>query len=73
MKVSELIAKLNHYPQDADIMVEYPSGDYWNTQLARPIDEIGEVRVERSEYHRTFKIIENYDQESEDSKTVYVI
>ena len=78
MKVGELRVYLERLPQDAEIMVGYDSGDYWKSKLAREIDGADEVMVNKSDYHRTYKVMKGYgcgghEESEEEGQLVYVI
>ena len=47
MKVSELIAELECFDEDAEVHFSYVAGDYWRTQLAPKIRSV-------SKYHSFF-------------------
>ena len=45
MTVAELIALLRELPQDAPVMMAFPSGDYWGTVATMPIGAVGQGAV----------------------------
>jgi hypothetical protein len=71
MKVSELIGLLQQQNPDADVHYAYGSGDFWRTTLCPTVDKVDEGFVTPTDYHRTFKLIE--DQDEDDVRTVVVI
>ena len=72
MKVSELIAELQCYDEDAEVHITHGSGDYWWTRLAPKIRQVFNGYVTHTNYHQTFKLID--DREGEDDiRTVVVI
>lgn len=72
MKVRELIAALAAFDPEADVHVEYPSGDYWRTQLAPPARAPREADVRHSEYHGKMALADD-ERDDDDAKTVVVI
>lgn len=73
MLVSELIAKLQKMPQDAEVMFQYNYGDYWRTNVAATVEEVEELPVAWSEYHRMHKVIDEYDREEEEGQKMIVV
>lgn len=69
MTVSELIEILENEDKDKEIYFTYPAGDYWHTTIAKPIKSIEEGYVEKSDYHRAFKTVE----EPEDEQAVVLL
>ena len=66
MKVSELIAELECYPEHLEVHFAHGAGDYWRTVLAPKATRTFEGTVLQSEYHRTFKLVEDEDEVYED-------
>lgn len=76
MTVSELIATLQQFDGDMEVKTSVQSGDYWGTVLANDIHNVDIANVTNSDYHRTYKVIEdekidNYD-ESEIQQVVLI-
>ena len=72
MKVAELIEKLQHLDQEADVHFSYNYGDHWRTEVAPRISQVSEGMVEFSDYHRMDKLVtieEDYDVHDEDTDT----
>ena len=45
MNVAELIAMLQELPQDAPVMMAFPTGDYWGTVSAMPVRAAAQCAV----------------------------
>jgi len=71
MTVQQLIEQLKNCNQDAVVAFQYPSGDYWHTQLAGVVRSIGVQTVQWSDYHDELKLQE--DEEDENSREVVLI
>jgi hypothetical protein len=71
MTVSELISLLQQENPDADVHYAHGSGDHWRTTLCPTVDKVDEGFITFTDYHRTFKLIE--DQDEDDVRTVVVI
>jgi hypothetical protein len=61
MNVADLIEELKLMPQDAEVHFSYNYGDHWRTTVAPRVDEIFEGVVERSDYHRMDKLVDEDD------------
>lgn len=59
MKVKDLKAQLNFFDDEAEIMVGYPSGDYWGREIANEPQEPQLEEVTYSDYHRAYKVVDN--------------
>lgn len=69
MKVSELIAELQCYDEDAEVHFSYTSGDYWRTQLAPKVRTVMNGTVQYTTYHQGDKIVESDEiEDSEDEE-----
>ena len=71
MNVAQLIEELQCMPQDAEVHFTYNYGDHWRTTVAPRVDEVSEGVVERSDYHRMDKLVDDedcYDEETGDYK-----
>ena len=76
MKVRELIERLQQENPDDEVHHSYSSGDYWGTVLSSEVDSVQVGQVRYSEYHRTYKVVEDdrYDEEdTEDIKGVVIL
>lgn len=73
MKVSELIADLECYPADAEVHFAYGAGDYWRTTLAPKVTRVFEGEVVHTDYHNTFKLVEDRPDYEDECITVVVI
>lgn len=71
MTVGELKAILNEYPNDLPVMMEYPSGDYWKTQIAKELNDAEELEVEYSEYHQKFKLGNQEEEDQDQDEPLY--
>lgn len=68
MTVAELIAELQHMPQQAQIQVSYIASDYWKTRICKDIGDVEkDVVVEYSDYHSCDKVSEDEFQEMNES------
>ena len=71
MQVAQLIELLQEFPQDAEVHFSYNYGDHWRTTVAPRVDEAFEGLVERSDYHRMDKLVDEddwYDEETGEFK-----
>jgi hypothetical protein len=59
MTVEDMIAQLQALDPKAKVVFHYTSADHWGTQIADPVREISEAKVEWSSYHNTFKVAKN--------------
>jgi len=76
MTVKQLIAKLEGYADEDEVLFAAPYGDRADTQVARSIDTVQYDVVEQSSYHRAWVVQgdEPRDLEDEDdSKEVVVL
>jgi hypothetical protein len=74
MKVSELIAELECYNADSEVHFVYGAGDYWSTMLAPKTTCTFQGTIIESEYHRTFKLVDEEDvYEEEGDKPLRVV
>ena len=55
MIVKELINILVNADPDDEVQFAYNSRDYWRTEIASPVEEVGRENVQWSEYHETYK------------------
>ena len=67
LTVDELIEKLMKVQQEGNgnmpVAFTYPSGDHWQTEIASPIDDVAYGLVEYTEYHISFKVVDEEDIE----------
>lgn len=76
MTVKELIEELECFDKDKEIVIAFPSGDYWGTVCANDVESVEEGEIIWSEYHHTNKLIVDYDESlegSDDVKSVIVL
>lgn len=73
MTVGQLIEFLEGVDKDAVVTYSYPSGDYWRSQLASTVQEIGEAKVEYSEYHRQYQVVDCDKEDPDDKDQVSVV
>lgn len=76
MKVKDVIRCLSNCNPDAEVHISYAAGDYWRTQLAPQVSDVDEGQVVRSDYHGSFKLIEDDERErelDEGDKTIAVV
>lgn len=66
MKVKELIEHLQHCDDEMEVMVSFPSGDYWSRTLARPVKTLEGANVKLSEYHGCLKVLDYLDLDCQD-------
>ena len=66
MTVRELIDELESYDENMEVMFSYDSRDYWGTTICRTPTEIGEANVEWSDYHSTYKYVDESDDYNDD-------
>jgi len=55
MTIKELKEKLEDYSEDTEVFFAHPSGDYWDTELATPVDDTEQAMINYSEYHRQYQ------------------
>jgi hypothetical protein len=67
MTVQELIEQLGYMDKDAEVHFSYNYGDHWRTRVAPRVDEVFEGVVERSDYHRMDKLVDDEDCYDEDT------
>ena len=63
MTVSDLIDELSNYDEDMEVMFAYDYGDHVHTTVAEGVTGVFEETVEYSEYHRSYRVI---DEDEED-------
>lgn len=71
MKVKDLIEQLGYMDLEAEVHFSYNYGDHWRTTVAPTVDQVFEGVVERSDYHRMDKLVDDedcYDEETGDYK-----
>ena len=75
MTVGELKGMLDCFKDEDKVLFARNSGDYWNTIVATPIDEIDHGQVKWSDYHSKFQVVdrEDNDDEAEDQAGVIII
>lgn len=66
MKVKELIEHLRHCDDEMEVMVSFPSGDYWGRTLARQVKTLEGANVKLSEYHGCLKVLDFDDGDSQE-------
>jgi len=66
MKVSELIELLEQEDQDMEVVFSYDYGDYWHTEVAAEIEDVGVVNVEWNERLSMNKVLCEEDGTTED-------
>lgn len=71
MTKKELIAALDHFGDDDEVFVKYPSKDYWDTQLVRPVRRVTDDTVSWSEYHTCYQL--NGEEEDDENPNKFVI
>lgn len=74
--VADLKAMLEDFDDDTPVLVHYPSGDHWRTEIAAPAMSVDEDQVKYTAYHRTAQVV-SYDSDDYDddevSQTVVLI
>jgi hypothetical protein len=69
MKVSELIAELECYDEDAEVHRAYGAGDYWRSTLAPKIRSVSNGTVQYTTYHQGDKLVDSDEiEDSEDEE-----
>lgn len=69
MKVSELIAELECFDEDAEVHFSFTAGDYWKTQLAPKVRSVTNGTVQYTTYHQGDKLVDSDDiEESEEGE-----
>jgi hypothetical protein len=72
MKVSELIAELECYDEDAEVHFAYCAGDYWRTTLAPKVSRVFTGTVTSTDYHSTDKLLDD-DEHDDDAELRRVV
>ena len=67
MNVRDLIECLEGMDPEAEVHFSYNYGDHWHTKVAPTVDEVFEAVVERSDYHRMDKLVDDEDCYDEDT------
>ena len=70
MTVGELKEQLEGFDEKTEVVFSYPSGDYWNTTVAKDIDDVEEGSVTYSAYHNTYKVLNDDDLYDEDGEEI---
>jgi hypothetical protein len=78
MTVGELIERLQRFEESMKVHFAYDYGDHWHTRVAPEVEEVGEVEVEYSDYHRMPKLVSEDDRIERDRdedkwKTVIIL
>ena len=78
MTKKDLIAELSRFNDEDEVCFAYPSGDYWGRVLLKEVSEVTEENAAWSDYHNSFKLVEDEDidkgyYEEEELKKVVVI
>ena len=69
MKISELIAELECYDEDAEVHMAYGAGDYWRSTLAPKIHSMSNGTVQYTTYHQGDKLVDSDEiEDSEDEE-----
>lgn len=73
----DLLALIAHLPDDADIRMDEPTGDYWRRHLASDFETVEAVLVRPSAYYDGRDVIVEDDGDDDDGPqgiaTVYVL
>jgi hypothetical protein len=72
MTVEELYDLLEYLPRDMEVVFAYPYGDYIGSIVTGDVDSVEVETVEKSEYHRGWRVPEDRAADGE-TKTVVVI
>jgi len=73
MKVSELIELLQDMNEEAEVHFSYNYGDHWRTKVSPSVDEVYDGYIEYSDYHRMYKLIDEYSDDVGDARKVVVL
>jgi hypothetical protein len=73
MTVSELKAILDRYPDNMPVTIRQYTHDYWNTVRADSVDTVEIVDRKWSNYHRSFVIVDECDDQDDPKSTVLII
>lgn len=55
MKVKDLITQLKNYSSDLEVKFVYNYGDYWRTEVAKPVKAVADGHTIYSDYHQMDK------------------
>ncbi len=73
MTVKELIERLECEDPDTEVHFSFPSGDYWGTTISRTVDFVETGKVKYSDYHNTYKVVDEDDCDPEDEAIAEVL
>lgn len=73
MTVRELKEKLEGLDDNLEVLMAYPSGDYWRTIIAETICTVETCQVEWSDYHSRFVLPKEGKEPEEDGKESVVL
>jgi len=73
MKVKDLIAELENFDEESEVMFSYNYGDRRRSDVAEEIHSISEEYIEWSENLRMHRIKEDEDMASGNSKTAIIL
>lgn len=59
----ELIAELQQYNPETPVLIGYDYGDHWHSQVTPDIDDVQELNIKYSDYHRMNKIDDEEESE----------
>lgn len=72
LTVGQLIKQLEDFDENMPVVIFYPSGDYWRTQIAKEVEVSRDPRrVKWTDYHDTLQMVDdNYDGDGEGVEVV---
>jgi hypothetical protein len=70
MKVSDLIDRLQDFPEDSDVGFAYNYGDIWRTVVVSKITEVDELEVKYSDYHSMLRLTDGEESDNESEMMV---
>ena len=68
--VRQLIETLRGFPEDMLVVTTSTAGDFWETELAHGVGDIGIETIQFSDYHREFKLPDEVDDEEKKVKVL---
>lgn len=72
MNVRELMNLLSKFPEDMDVAFLNRTGDYWGTELGRPVNIAHRAYVKHDPYHNANRVI-NPSEDEEGANEVLLL
>ena len=66
LTVGDLINELKQFDENSPVFLGHPSGDYWQTQIAKAISTVEMQAVKYSDYHQQNTVADEGDEDSQE-------